>query len=235
MRTAHGVGQRQQPPPRAHGVGQRLLDLVGVRLDEPPEQRAQRLLRQPLGAGVHGHERAGVDRLVVRRVHGFPFLHLQRDLVLVAGAAAVHDHPLAALHRTGNPRAAPDGGGGVAALVAQQDDERLAPAPGRRRTDPRHHARARHSLAGPDRAQRGKARAVLVAHRQVEERVADGDEALALEQLRAMRPDTLHVLQRRRRPDGGAGLPALGHRGIKPAGSRPFALRLRRSAIRLEE
>ena len=45
MRTAHGVGQRQQPPPRAHGVGQRLLDLVGVRLDEPPEQRAQRLLR----------------------------------------------------------------------------------------------------------------------------------------------------------------------------------------------
>src|SRR5882762_7803733 len=67
------------------------------------------------------------------------------------------------------------------------------------------------------------------------ERVADGDEALPLELLRTVRPHALHVLQRRRESDGRARLPALGHRGIKPAGSRPFATRLRRSAIRLEE
>jgi hypothetical protein len=235
MRRAYGLGQRHEPPPHAHRIGQRLLDVVDVGLDEAPDQRAQRLLRQPLGAGVHGHERAGVDRLVVGGLHRFPLLHLQADLVLVARAAAVHDHPLAALDGAGDPRAAPDGGRAVAALVAQQDDERLAPAPGRRRADAGHDARAGHDLARADRAKGGEVRAVLVAQGQVEERVADGDEALPLELLGAVRPHTLHVLQGRHESDGRARLPALGHRGIKPAGSRPFAIRLRRSEIRLEE
>ena len=235
MRTAHGLGQRHEPPPRAHWIGQRLLDVVGVGLDEAPDQRAQRLLWQSLGARVHGDERAGVDRLVVGGLHRFPLLHLQADLVLVARAAAVHDHPLPTLHGTGDPRAAPDGGRGVAALVAQHDLQRMARAPGRRRADTDHDAGARCDLARADGAQWGEARAVLVAQRQVEERVADGDQALPLELLRAVRPHPLHVLQGRRESDGRARLPALGHRGIKPAGSRPFAIRLRRSAIRLEE
>src|SRR5262249_22400787 len=81
-----------------------------------------------------------------------------------------------------------------------------------------------------------------MAHRQMEERVADRHQALALEQLRAVRADALHVLQRRQQADGRACLPARGHRGINRRWSRPLAtcalwraIRLRWSAIRLEE
>ena len=233
--AAQGIGQRRQMAARTHSVGQRLVHLVRVRLDETPEQRAQRLLRQPLGGRVHGHERAGVDRLVVARVDRLPFLNVQADLVLVARAAAVHDQPLPALHGAGDPRPPEDGGGAIAALVTKHDGQRLSVATGRRRTEADHHAGTRRDLARAERAQRCEARAVLVAQWQVEERVADGGEAFLRQLGGTLRPHALHVLQRRAEADGRARLPRLGHRVIKPAGSEPFAIRPRRSVMQFEE
>jgi hypothetical protein len=117
----------------------------------------------------------------------------------------------------------------------EHDGQRLSMTSGWRRTDPHDHAGARRDLARPDGAQRREARAVFVAQRQVEERIADGAEPFLLQLSGTLRPDSLHVLQRRAEADGRVRLPGLGHRVIKPAGSTPVALRPRRSAMQFEE
>jgi hypothetical protein len=180
------LGDGHQPSPPARALGQRLADIGGVALDEGVHHRAQRALVQSLGGGVHGHQRAGVDGLVVARLDELPVLHLQCDLVLEAGALAVQNQLLPALEQTREPAAAEDRRGAVAAGVAQQQHQRHAGAARRGRTDTGDDSGARDHLADLDRAQRGEACAVLVADRQEEERVLDGLQALLGEQLRAL-------------------------------------------------
>ncbi len=200
--------------PAPEGLGQCLGDVGGVRLDEPPLQRAQRALGQPLRGGVDRHQRAGMDGLVVGGVDDLPVLHLQRDLVLEAGALAVQDHALPALQDAREPAAAKQGRSAVATGVAQQQHQRGPPAAGRRRADPRDRARAGRHLAHLQAAHRGQPGPVLVADRQEEQRLLDRRQPLAGQELGALGTDALEVLQlggQARRRQQPRGLPHRGH------------------------
>src|SRR6185503_5311219 len=107
--------------------------------------------------------------------------------------------------------AAEEGGGPEAAGVPQQEHERRTRPARWWRTDAGDGPGARHDLPGLDGAERGEAGPVLVTDRDEEERVLDGRQILAGQELGALRPDPLHVLQRGGQADGrrrrGAGLP----------------------------
>ena len=100
------LGDGRQPATLARGLGQRLADIGRIALHELVHQRAQRALVQALGGRVDGHQRAGVDRLVVVGFHELPVLHLQGDLVPEARALAVQHQLLAALEHAREPAAA---------------------------------------------------------------------------------------------------------------------------------
>src|SRR5262249_43221754 len=105
-------------------------------------------------------------------------LHLQRDLVAVARAAAVEDQLLAALQDPGEKSTAEERGGAEAAGVPQEQHERRARAAGRRRTDAGDGPGARHDLPGLDGGERREAGPVLVTDGDEEQRILDGGEAL---------------------------------------------------------
>ena len=216
VRAPHRLPQRREPASRPHRLGQRLLDLAPELLEDLPHQPPQRPLRQPFRRRVDGHQPAGVQVLVLAALDQLPVLRGDRELVAVAAHLAVQHQPLAPRQ---HPReivpAREQRGRRVPALVPQQQRQRRPPPARRRRADAGDDARAGHRLAGAERAERREARPVLVPDGDEEERVADGLEPLAREQLRPLGADALEVLQRRAEPRRGARLPAHGHYVIK--------------------
>jgi len=60
MAVAQRLRERDEFASRAHRVGQRLRHVPREGVDDAPQERAQRALRQPFGQRVHGHEPARV-------------------------------------------------------------------------------------------------------------------------------------------------------------------------------
>ena len=110
---------------------------------------------------------------------------------------AVEHEALAPLEDPREIRAAEPRRGRMPGAVAQHDGERKTRAARRWRADARDHARRRGRLARLELAKRRQARAVLVAERDEEQRVADGREPLLAELRGALRTDALDELERR--------------------------------------
>ncbi len=212
MRLPHRLRQRRQPATHARGLGQRLLDGGAELLDHLPHQATQRALRQSFGRGVHRHETAGVQVLVVAALHQLPVLHGDGDLVAIAADLAVQHEALAARqHARQVVTTREQRRRRIPAFVAQEQRERRATASGRRRADAGDDAGAGRRLADAERRQRCEPRAIFVADGHEEQRVADGLESLSPQQLGALGSDALQELQWRGESGRRARLPGPGH------------------------
>ena len=214
MRVADRLGQLREAPPRAHRVGQQLRHVAHVLLDDVPHEPPQRPLRQPLRRGVHRNEAARVQTIVLAvALDDLEVGLTDGDRALEALHFPVEDEPLSALEDLREIRAPEPRCRCVAGAVAQHDREWHARAPRRRRADAGDHPGRRRRLPRLELAQRREPRAVFVAQRDEEERVADGREPLLAELCGALRTHALDELQRRvqsvRR--GWCGLPGRRH------------------------
>jgi hypothetical protein len=168
-------------------------------------------------------EYTGTRRPIVLAV-GFDDLEVRlpdRDRALEALDLSVQDQLLPALEDLREVRATEPRGRRVAGRIAQHHRERDPRATRRRRADAGDRPRRRRGLARLELAERDEPRAVLVAQRNEEHRVADRVQSLLGELGCALRPDALDELQGRREAVvRGRGLRGRGH-CVRSFGCRP--------------
>src|SRR5262249_23419779 len=155
--------------------GERLLDEVAVRVEEPLDEGAEWALGEPLREAVDGDEAARVQRVVLALLGDLVVfrLHLERAAA-VARDLAVPDEPLAPLKDALEVRLVEPDGGEEARAVAEQRGQRRARPPRGRRAHAANDAGARARLPLGDAREGDELAAVLVARGQVEKHVLDG-------------------------------------------------------------
>jgi hypothetical protein len=206
---ADRAGDAVEVAARAERLRQRLGHAVDELVDEPPRQRAKPALRHALGGRIDGHESAGVQMLVIGALDELVVLdqHLEGAAAARRLHLAVDDQALAAREDALEVALVEPEGAEESRGVTEDDGERHAGAAARGRAHPGDRPRAGARVAGGHAPEREDVAPVLVASGQVQERVVDGREADALEELGLLRPHALDELQWRVQTHGGGGVP----------------------------